>query len=122
MGSLMAGWDSLNLDPKIERNKSFTKEEIENFWQLHKPSQHQQQHGETETAETRTSFDVPHFVFQEGKCLIDLDKAYKSNDWWTRSNCAFLNEPPREEELLKSTSNYAAQFHVASAKNTTQAT
>ncbi|KAF3794396.1 hypothetical protein EJ110_NYTH02316 [Nymphaea thermarum] len=39
MGSLMAGWDSPFVDPErvnYERNKSFTREEIETFWKQRK--------------------------------------------------------------------------------------
>lgn len=36
----------------------------------------------------------------------------KSRDWWTRSNWAFLNEPPQEEASGRD-QNYTPQFHVA---------
>ncbi|MCF6814731.1 hypothetical protein L3H39_10975, partial [Corynebacterium sp. MC-16] len=42
MGSLMAGWDSLILDPEsatIERNRSLTKEEINAFWKTKKETE-----------------------------------------------------------------------------------
>ncbi|XP_020082184.1 uncharacterized protein LOC109705819 isoform X1 [Ananas comosus] len=39
-------------------------------------------------------------------------KPDKTGDWWTRSNWAFLNEPPRDE-LAPSAHNYTAQFDVA---------
>ncbi|KAL5725094.1 hypothetical protein ACHQM5_008275 [Ranunculus cassubicifolius] len=117
MGSLMAGWDSPNLDPKtvrVERNRSFTKEEIENFWESHnKPTDQQLHMNDGEALKQQISFDMPHFVFQEIKCPIDLEKTRKTSDWWTRSNSAFLNEPPSEEILKSAGSNYSAQFHVA---------
>ncbi|KAG4391896.1 hypothetical protein GLYMA_04G030900v4 [Glycine max] len=42
MGSLMAGWDSLILDPEsatIERNRSLTKEEINAYWRVKKETE-----------------------------------------------------------------------------------
>nr|CAD1830019.1 unnamed protein product [Ananas comosus var. bracteatus] len=39
-------------------------------------------------------------------------KPDKTGDWWTRSNWAFLNEPPRDE-MAPSAHNYTAQFDVA---------
>ncbi|KAK1279563.1 hypothetical protein QJS04_geneDACA004771 [Acorus gramineus] len=43
---------------------------------------------------------------------VGLEKSKKGDDWWIRSNWAFLNEPPRDE-LDESAQKYAAQFHVA---------
>jgi hypothetical protein len=37
----------------------------------------------------------------------------KSRDWWTRSNSAFLNDPPQEEAAAPGTAqSYTPQFHV----------
>ncbi|CAA7397743.1 unnamed protein product [Spirodela intermedia] len=47
MGSLMAGWDSPNLDPqavKYERNRSLTKGEIEAFWRARKGTPEEEEH------------------------------------------------------------------------------
>ncbi|KAL9254836.1 hypothetical protein AKJ16_DCAP07226 [Drosera capensis] len=44
--------------------------------------------------------------------LDDLKNKFKENCWWTRSNWAFLNEPPvieGEQPRYK----YASQYHVA---------
>jgi len=42
------------------------------------------------------------------------ESAGKSRDWWTRSNWAFLNEPP--QEVAPGTAHsYTPQFHVAAA-------
>ncbi|GAB2218116.1 hypothetical protein Droror1_Dr00001334 [Drosera rotundifolia] len=44
--------------------------------------------------------------------LDDLKNKFKKNCWWTRSNWAFLNEPPvieGEQPRYK----YASQYHVA---------
>lgn len=45
--------------------------------------------------------------------LLDsnLEQLINKNGWWTKSNWAFLNEPPVMEAA---SSKYAAQFHVAS--------
>nr|CAD1829880.1 unnamed protein product [Ananas comosus var. bracteatus] len=44
-------------------------------------------------------------------------KPDKTGDWWTRSNWAFLNEPPRDE-MAPSAHNYTAQFDVANLTTT----
>ncbi|KAL5725093.1 hypothetical protein ACHQM5_008274 [Ranunculus cassubicifolius] len=125
MGSLVAGWDSQSLDREtvnVERNKSFTNEEIDTYWESHNKPTDQQQHGDdAEGVKPHNSFDVPHFVFQEIKCPIDLEKTSKASDWWTRSNSAFLNEPPHEDIPKSAESNYAAQFHVAAQHTTSKA-
>ncbi|KAF5202219.1 Dna polymerase epsilon catalytic subunit a protein [Thalictrum thalictroides] len=113
MGSLMAGWASPFQDQKtvnLERNKSLTKEEIENFHRWQKASKHQHQQQDI-VGRPQSSINSPQFIFQWSRCLVDVEKACKTCDWWTQSNWAFLNEPPQEK--LKSASNYAAQFHVA---------
>jgi len=123
------GWDSPVLDPetvRFQRNKSETKEEIEAYWRSMKKDE------EEATSETLTenseesilkeperkiqrSSSVP--SSKEG--LLDvgtetsLEKLIKKNGWWTRSNSAFLNEPP----VLASDRDYkyASQFHVGVA-------
>ncbi|KAK4751401.1 hypothetical protein SAY87_004883 [Trapa incisa] len=51
MGSLMAGWDSPVQDPKhlaFERNKSFTKEEIEAYWRSKKKTDGEEEEDQEE--------------------------------------------------------------------------
>ncbi|XP_008812248.2 uncharacterized protein LOC103723190 [Phoenix dactylifera] len=129
MGSLMSGWDSPFLDPdtvRLERNKSLTKEEIEIFWKLHKKAEEEE--GENfqnasrspkQSSQEMDAIRLKNFALrhQIGKRTSDntneLDaKPDKSGDWWTRSNWAFLNEPPLDE-MDDSAHKYTAQFHVA---------
>ncbi|KAK3231639.1 hypothetical protein Dsin_003520 [Dipteronia sinensis] len=122
MGSLMAGWDSPTSDPKsvkYKRNKSLMKEEIDNYWREHK-SKDQEDHLKPISSSSDISHDDDD---QESKSKEDekqsgvtkketknLEKFMKTNAWWTRSNLAFLNEPPVFEGNTK---RYASQFHVA---------
>ncbi|CAD5196241.1 unnamed protein product [Musa acuminata subsp. malaccensis] len=131
MGSLMAGWSSPVLDPETvrhRRNRSLTKEEIEIY-----RSSHGRVEGEKGPYESRSAPNSPkrHQVLQETDEL-DLrrsllwhqlqntepaaeplpDNPTNTGDWWTRSNSAFLNEPPREEADVAA-HKYTAQFHVA---------
>ncbi|KAK9266691.1 hypothetical protein L1049_012610 [Liquidambar formosana] len=127
MGSLMAGWDSTISPLSIERNKSLTKEEIEAFWKIHKESQHGQQDGTgslkknfkegDDSKKPQSSPNSPRFVLRGNEYPIDVDKACHMDDWWTRSNWAFLNESPVEEETNKAKYNYTSQFHVALNKH-----
>ncbi|KAH7850057.1 hypothetical protein Vadar_027228 [Vaccinium darrowii] len=132
MGSLMAGWDSPVHDPRtvrIQRNKSETKEEIEAYWRSKKKDEEEhlraisdmltKNSGESTIKEPerkiQRSSSVPLPRTEEG--LLDvgtetsLEKLIKKNGWWTRSNSAFLNEPP----VIASDRDYkyASQFHVA---------
>lgn len=117
MGSLMAGWDSHTTDPKsasLERNRSLTNEEIDAFWRSKK---------ETEDEHLKVISNLSRTI-QPGKYEdivplarpmkksfgMDVDKNMKKNGWWTKSNWAFLNEPPVMEAP---TNKYASQYHVA---------
>ncbi|XP_010907757.1 uncharacterized protein [Elaeis guineensis] len=130
MGSLMSGWDSPFLDPdtvRLERNRSLTKEEIEIFWKLHKKTEEEEgenfqndSHSPKQSQEMDAirlkKFALRHQLEKgekPGDNPDELDtKPDKSGDWWTRSNWAFLNEPPRDE-MDDSAQKYTAQFHVA---------
>ncbi|KAF8022807.1 hypothetical protein BT93_F0349 [Corymbia citriodora subsp. variegata] len=120
MGSLMAGWDSPVLDPKhvaYQRNRSFTKEEIEAYWRSKKEKA-------DEELRKAPSVGAREMVFEERarKCErsnslpaeleaeTSLERIINNKGWWTRSNWAFLNEPPVSEG---STNSYVPQFHIA---------
>ncbi|KAK2660549.1 hypothetical protein Ddye_007082 [Dipteronia dyeriana] len=130
MGSLMAGWDSPTSDPKsvkYKRNKSLTQEEIDNYWR-EKKRRDQEEH----LKPISSSSDISHgdddqeskYKEEEGESGVtekvslmendkeakNLERFMKTNAWWTRSNMAFLNEPP---VLEGNTKRYASQFHVA---------
>ncbi|KDP38523.1 hypothetical protein JCGZ_04448 [Jatropha curcas] len=129
MGSLMAGWDSPVPDPKsvkYKKNWSFTKEEIEAYWKSKKKIEEEHLKAISSPSGERTHQDdkfgmkiqrsssLPGTKTKEG--LIDmeteksLEEFIKKNGWWTRSNWAFLNEPP---VLENSSYNYVPQFHIA---------
>ncbi|XP_057972050.1 uncharacterized protein LOC131160407 [Malania oleifera] len=123
MGSLMAGWNSPTLDPKtvrLERNKSLTKEKISAFWKTHKDiSKHDHPHHPDQEAsiveKVPSCPNSPRFILHGAEYTVDVEKACKSNDWWTRSSWAFLNEPAEEEDEYdsrKSSFNYTPQFHL----------
>ncbi|ERM94697.1 uncharacterized protein LOC18422547 [Amborella trichopoda] len=122
MGSLMAGWGSPTKDPKhaiYQRNKSFTKEEIESFWKSKKRieeehlrsisslspnSEKDESKSERQVLERSKSFPVT-------SSSSDLEKLRLASDWWTRSNWAFLNEPP-VTAMEGPSYKYAAQYHL----------
>ncbi|KAL5845120.1 hypothetical protein ACOSQ3_011189 [Xanthoceras sorbifolium] len=138
MGSLMAGWNSPVSDPKFvkyERNKSLIKEEIDAYWREKKMEEEQQRHLKdnisgpssdindhvkesstySEESRVKRSSSMPLVntnkeSFMDTDKEISLEKLVKKNAWWTRSNWAFLNEPPVLEGNNK---RYASQFHIA---------
>ncbi|KAF8708648.1 hypothetical protein HU200_030028 [Digitaria exilis] len=141
MGSLMAGWDSpvLGDDKKAHarRNRSLTKEEVEAFWKqrrrpedaggeltsplaspatespfgsLEKARSSPAARGASSSPRVRVDGFLP-VIGGDGGAAAD-DSPSKSRDWWTRSNWAFLNEPPLEEPSGRAQS-YMPQFHVA---------
>ncbi|KAF9620119.1 hypothetical protein IFM89_010769 [Coptis chinensis] len=141
MGSLMAGWRSSNPDSKsvtFQRNKSSTRGEIEAYWRSRGNTEEEHPLGASRSpASTQVSTikesggtlqrsnSLP-LTDRKGNLLnIDpesaLKKLMKTNDWWTRSNWAFLNEPPviaAEGPSYK----YASQYHITnfgSAKSNT---
>ncbi|KAH7849792.1 hypothetical protein Vadar_023021 [Vaccinium darrowii] len=130
MGSLMAGWDSPVLDPetvRFQRNKSETNEEIEAYWRSMKKDEEEHLGATSETLTENSEESIikePERKIQRSSSvpsskegLLDvgtetsLEKLIKKNGWWTRSNSAFLNEPPVIEPDRDY--KYASQFHVA---------
>ncbi|KAH1244328.1 hypothetical protein GmHk_06G014983 [Glycine max] len=129
MGSLMAGWDSLTLDPEsatIERNRSLTKEEINAFWKTKKEAELEHLKALSKLSETirarkceysenshRSSTATVALGMDGDK--KSLENLIKKNCWWTKSSWAFLNEPP----VIEAASNkYASQFQVANLGST----
>ncbi|MQM04590.1 hypothetical protein Taro_037393 [Colocasia esculenta] len=142
MGSLMAGWNCPVVDPetaRLERNRSLTKEEIESFWKVHRKScdgEEQEEQllsptsplrsprggGEGEAVVRKKSLfwqslekskTFPAGGEQQPESPVGADKVAKlTGDWWTRSNWAFLNEPPHDE-MEDCGHKYTAQYHVA---------
>ncbi|KAJ4962225.1 hypothetical protein NE237_022164 [Protea cynaroides] len=131
MGSLMAGWDSPVSDPKSAKylsNRSFTKEEIEAYWRSHNKnkedylrtfSAQQKITKESGKKDSGTGFQRSNSCppanikeyFTNVDSETDREKIIWKNAWWTRSNWAFLNEPPvivTEGPTYK----YASQYHV----------
>ncbi|XP_021758313.1 uncharacterized protein LOC110723278 [Chenopodium quinoa] len=134
MGSLMSGWDSPVQDQKyvkLMRNKSLTKEGIEDYWKLKKKTEEEHLKAvsprvqdiineESAPNELKRSTSLPMIDRKSGKIIVgkgsDADLEHL-NCWWTRSNWAFLNEPPViEGEVPKY--KYAAQYHIASVGST----
>ncbi|KAK9090385.1 hypothetical protein Sjap_023562 [Stephania japonica] len=105
MGSLLPGWDSDISESIKERENSLTNEEIEKFWEVNQ----KHQKARPEPAEPRIEASSSTL---ETQCEVDLDKACSKDDWWTRSNWAFLNEKP-QEDVQKSSNTYNSQFHIA---------
>lgn len=116
----MGGWDSpvLGDDTKarVMRNRSLTKEEVEAFWRqcgkpLGSPGRPMEKSplGSSQTQRSRSPASSP---VAGGLEEIGAADAAKSRDWWTRSNWAFLNEPPQEVRPGTAHS-YTPQFHVA---------
>ena len=99
------------------RNRSLTKEEVEAFWKQRRRSEEAESPfgslespggGSTKAAGASSpKVRVDGFLPGGG-----ADSPSKSRDWWTRSNWAFLNEPPQEEPSGRAQS-YTPQFHVA---------
>ncbi|KEH36166.1 uncharacterized protein [Medicago truncatula] len=107
MGSLMAGWDSHTPDPKsesLERNRSLTKEEIDAFWRSKKETEDEHLTAISNLSRTiqpgKYEDTVPLARRMKKSFGMDVDKNMeqlknmKKNGWWTKSNWAFLNEPP----------------------------
>ncbi|KAB1220644.1 hypothetical protein CJ030_MR3G009406 [Morella rubra] len=129
MGSLMAGWDSPVRDPKsvaLERNRSLTKAEVGAYWRAKKKAG-EEHPGDIPSSPDysiqRSSFgdSVKKYErsnsaantkkgFMEMESEASLVKLITKNGWWTRSNWAFLNEPPVSEG---DSNSYTSQFHVA---------
>ncbi|KAJ4842074.1 hypothetical protein Tsubulata_009419 [Turnera subulata] len=133
MGSLMAGWDSPVPDHKsgkYKKNWSFTKGEIEAYWKLKKKIEEEHlsaissgsdtvEEGDTDGASLLRSSSLPlaqtRTGFMDKETGASLEELIKKNGWWTRSNWAFLNEPPA---LDRPSNTYSSQFHIANQSNT----
>ncbi|TYG70110.1 hypothetical protein ES288_D05G286200v1 [Gossypium darwinii] len=121
-----------------ERNRSLTKEEIEAYWKSKKQTEEEhlkatfspsytcthsyletplEEHGSKNLRsnssqtplEEHGSKNLRSNSSQED-AETSLENIIKKNGWWTRSNWAFLNEPP---VLDRPTNSYKPQFHVA---------
>ncbi|KAF6157407.1 hypothetical protein GIB67_004345 [Kingdonia uniflora] len=117
MGSLVPGWDSPTA-ARTSRNRSFTKEEIETYWNLHKSLQRQPIIVKGELKKQMSPRGSPCLkLYGTTECSVDFDKVDKLDAWWMRSNSAFLNEPPHED-MRNTASNYTPQFHVTQITTT----
>ncbi|XP_037444234.1 uncharacterized protein LOC119312603 [Triticum dicoccoides] len=135
MGSLMAGWDSpvLGHDTKgsVLRNRSLTKEEVEAFWRQRGKPATEDRGGETLAVDVTSPLASPGRPMEKSPLGSSQRSrspasspvaggheeggpadAGKIRDWWTRSNWAFLNEPPQEERP-GTAHTYTPQFHLA---------
>ncbi|XP_062098327.1 uncharacterized protein LOC133804175 [Humulus lupulus] len=137
MGSLMSGWDSPIFASKsgnnnYKRNKSLTKEEIEAYWRLKQKTVEEHLQHITSLSDTnkqdqeiskvddeekycgkmyQRSRSLPLDNRKESGDETSIENLIKKNGWWTKSNWAFLNEPPIAEAA---SNTYVSQFHVAS--------
>ncbi|KAL3734170.1 hypothetical protein ACJRO7_023506 [Eucalyptus globulus] len=118
MGSLMAGWDSPVLDPKhvaYQRNRSFTKEEIEAYWRSKKEKAEEELRRAPSDSTQEMVFEERARKYERSKSLpaeaeMAWERIINNKGWWTWSNWAFLNEPPISEG---SANSYVSQFHIA---------
>jgi len=133
MGSLMAGWDSpfLGDDTKARgmRNRSLTKEDVEAFWRqqgkpvpeddvtspLAFPGRTLEKSSKQRNRSPASPVVRGHDQISTGDAADAGESPSKSRDWWTRSNWAFLNEPP-QEEAPGTAHSYTPQFHVAAGR------
>ncbi|KAI3848864.1 hypothetical protein MKX03_034250 [Papaver bracteatum] len=116
-----------------QRNNSCTKEEIEAYWKSKEPvfekENYTQRVIDQENTSKKQSGNVKKFQRFSSLPLIDrkgnildvdetaIDKLIKTNNWWTRSNWAFLNEPPviaTTDHEGRAMYTYSSQYHVAS--------
>ncbi|KAK9129850.1 hypothetical protein Sjap_010337 [Stephania japonica] len=127
MGSLMAGWDSPVSDPKAvryQRNKSFTKGEIDAYWRSQKRIEEEHlksisvaQEDTKESTENEgglpRSSSMPLTDRKGDIQYVDAETAIEKlkKGWWTRTNWAFLNEPPVIATESRS-HNYKPQNHL----------
>ncbi|KAJ4966483.1 hypothetical protein NE237_018332 [Protea cynaroides] len=123
--------DKTCLSAKYLRNRSFTKGEIETYWRLKKRTEEEhrrsilsglletsQENGEQKESgvlRVQRSNSAPPANVRESitnmESETDLESIVTKNAWWTRSNWAFLNEPP--VILTESPSyKYASQHQV----------
>ncbi|XWS21044.1 hypothetical protein CRYUN_Cryun30bG0021400 [Craigia yunnanensis] len=131
MGSLMAGWDSPVSDPTSvirKRNRSLTKEEIEAYWRSKKKTEEEHLKAISSPSDSCSRLETPFeecgrkYMRSSSMPLPNTKQGFldmvaetsldniKKNGWWTRSNWAFLNEPP---VLDRPNNSYKPQFHIA---------
>ncbi|MCL7040991.1 hypothetical protein MKW94_001057, partial [Papaver nudicaule] len=111
-----------------QRNNSCTKEEIEAYWKSKEPVFEKENYsGRVIDQENQSGkkgklqrFGSLPLMDRKGKILdVDetvLDKLIKTNNWWTRTNWAFLNEPPviaTTDHEGRALYRYTPQYHVA---------
>ncbi|CAK9192826.1 unnamed protein product [Sphagnum jensenii] len=129
MGSLMAGWSSNPLDAESAMNRSkssLTNEEIEAFWRSREKAMEEHlKDAAAQKLSTKDTFKQFYTVGEQsgtGSAPIPIQGEQvvveesnlpiaASPDWWTRSNWAFLNEPP--ESHTDARHKYTPQFDVA---------
>lgn len=133
MGSLMAGWDSPILEAKqvrIHLNNSMTKEEIANYWREKRIIEEEHLLSAFKSAariKARTFTAEDYKRFEDS--LAEDEKPQMKNtgetdeetrigikDWWTKSNYAYLNQPPLTATMevpAKPKYKYTAQFDIA---------
>ncbi|PNX74823.1 hypothetical protein L195_g030750 [Trifolium pratense] len=124
MGSLMAGWDS-HTPTSLQRNRSLTNEEIDAFWKSKKDTEEEHFKAISNLSKTiqpgkyEDTVPLACGMKKESIGMDHVDKNMKQlinkNGWWTKSNWAFLNEPPVMEAP---TNKYASQFHIANLGST----
>lgn len=133
MGSLMAGWNSPVLNSKqagIARSTSFTREEIEDFWNRKKNAEEEHRRAAADLAmelkaqQTETvDGNSTHHINSEQLPSVEeeLEKLNSFRDWWTKTNWAFLNEPAMKRMEAGNLYKYTTQFHVAAPPTTSPA-
>ncbi|GLJ19471.1 hypothetical protein SUGI_0351600 [Cryptomeria japonica] len=139
MGSLVSGWNSPR-SGRFEKRKSFTEEEIDNFWKVKRGAEEEHLRAVVETdseisevhdqisiiggrgsqsfpanrpARLEVSNSFTQRVSEDAQSVTNGESVRdKKLAWWTRSNWAFLNEPP-QSEMDGHAYKYAAQHEVA---------
>ncbi|XP_073000579.1 uncharacterized protein [Typha latifolia] len=131
MGSLMAGWDVPVKDPKAvmyQRNKSLTRGQIDAYWKTKNKSEEEQlKHTCSDINKNQENiYQVARERFKRSNTLPltdrrgstvnsslepDVEMMSPTNCWWTRSNWAFLNEPP-VTAMEGPSYKYASQYHA----------
>ncbi|GLJ17771.1 hypothetical protein SUGI_0310200 [Cryptomeria japonica] len=125
MGSLMAGWDAKRVF--IQKNVSMTKEEVENYWRNKRVIEEEHLIAALKAAariKTQNLTDEDYRRFEDSLAEEENTEKMKKKefhgeerigikDWWTKSNYAYLNQPPVKSVEEKPKSSYIAQFHIA---------
>jgi aspartate oxidase len=111
MGSLMAGWKGENQLKREGRQRSLTKDEIDNFWKSkNKERDEHASHLEElmkEQASVIREAALSELPAEARENMSESDKQEHVKDWWRRSQMAYLNEVPAP---YKRGGNYKAQF------------